>query len=483
MSTCMLATDCNSCLNATGCGWCNLGDYGVCHSSNLTCNAVRGAFFTDKCPSGTNCGNYTTCQECVQDTNCTSCQITPTTFTCVSAAQKDLFCPAVFYKQGASCNVSQEALTCASRTTCGACTGNFTSQSNSTSQVNSTQSNNSTNVSCGWCNFGTASGGECFAMNDQGFCKNVGLWNEPCPQPGQPSTCTNVSDLHFCTGNLAPSNNNTDMPWILKLHDAYFFQRWNKIEDTVHNEVNNNGIGMCNDCTNAYKQFLCAAASPQCGMASCYQNAITSATDCIAACPCDTLSEFIVQPACFSCVMQCTTAAVAPRCGQFGLSKQTCIQLVNICGCNPSASDANTICQDFSDQGLNVDLGNGTCTDVPTWCGLSSGNQTSNFTDVTNFNASDVSPNGNNSAALPPLNNTGLMQAQPGRLCPNSHVCLSIYNANGANVIANPVTTLGGVDNNGNPGTNGTGGNNSSAVSACASPLLLLAALFLLMFV
>jgi hypothetical protein len=230
VSACVTATDCNSCLNTTGCGWCNLGDFGVCHDSNATCNAIRGSFSTAKCPSGTNCANYSTCQDCVQDTNCTSCQITPTTFTCVSAAQKDLFCPAVFYKQGASCNVTQAALTCANFTTCEACSsGGGQSNSTSTSQPNnnSTQSNNTqsnNNISCGWCNFGTTQGGECFATQDQGFCKNVGLWAQPCAQPGQPSTCTNVSDLHFCTGPLL-TNNQTDMPWVLKLHDSYFNQK------------------------------------------------------------------------------------------------------------------------------------------------------------------------------------------------------------------------------------------------------------------
>jgi hypothetical protein len=216
-------------------------------------------------------------------------------------------------------------------------------------------------------------------------------------------------------------------------------------------------------------------------MAACYQNAILSATDCIAACPCDTMDQFFVQPTCFKCVMGCTSDAVAPSCGQFGLSKRTCIQLVNICGCNPQAQDVNTICSDFSDQGFFVDLGNGSCTDTPTWCGLSSGNQTTSFTSVTNINASSVSPNNNNSA-IPALNNSALMQPTRGQLCPNSHVCLSIYNALGADVVANPVTTLGGVDNNGNPG-NGNGTNNGGAVSTCASPLLLLAALFLVLFV
>jgi hypothetical protein len=141
--------------------------------------------------------------------------------------------------------------------------------------------------------------------------------------------------------------------------------------------------------------------------------------------------------------------------------------------------DVETVCQDFDENGVFVDLGNDTCTDLPTWCSLSSGNQTSNFTDVTNINASSVSPQGN-SSAIPALNNTALQQPQPGRLCPNSHVCLSIYNAYGANVIANPVTTLGGVNNNG--AGNGTS-DQGAAVSNCASPLLLLAALFLLMFV
>jgi hypothetical protein len=132
---------------------------------------------------------------------------------------------------------------------------------------------------------------------------------------------------------------------------------------------------------------------------------------------------------------------------------------------------------------MNVNLGNGSCLGTPTWCGLSSGNQTSNFTDVTNVNASAVSPNQNNSA-IPALNNSALMQPEPGRLCPNAQICLSIYNAVGANVVANPVTTLGGVDNNGNPGTNGNGtAGNSSAVSTCANPLLLIAALFLILFV
>jgi hypothetical protein len=168
--------------------------------------------------------------------------------------------------------------------------------------------------------------------------------------------------------------------------------------------------------------------------------------------------------------MECTTDAVAPTCGQFGLSKNSCIQLVNICGCNPSQQDANTVCSDFSEDGLDVNLGNASCTDKPTWCGIVSGNQTSNFT----------SPN-NNSSAISPLNNTALLAPQPGRFCPNSRVCLSIYNAVGANVVANPVTTLQGVDNNGNPGNNGTTG--AAAISKCASPLLLLAAIFLLLFV
>lgn len=485
VSACLVRTDCNSCINQTGCGWCNLGDVGVCHDSNQTCNALSGSFFLDRCPTGTNCGNYSTCQQCQSDRNCMSCQITPTTFTCVSAGQVNLFCPDAFYRQNASCNVSTQALTCGSRSTCTQCGGQVNATSsqfnNATILNNGTQSTNA-NISCGWCNFGTTQGGECFATQDLSFCKNLGVWNQPCPQPSTPSsTCTNVSDLHFCTGRLLGSNV-TDMPWVLKLTDSYLNTRWSDIGSSVHKEVNGAGIGFCDDCWNAYKHFLCAAAEPQCGMAACYQNAISSATDCIAACPCDTMDQFVVQPTCFKCVMGCTSAAVAPSCGQFGLSKRTCIQLVNICGCNPQAQDANTICSDFSDQGFFVDLGNGSCTDTPTWCGLSSGNQTANFTSVTNINASSVSPNMNNSA-IPALNNSALMKPTRGQLCPNSHVCLSIYNALGADVVANPVTTLGGVDNNGNPGTNGNGTNGSGAVSTCASPLLLLAALFLVLFV
>jgi hypothetical protein len=282
--------------------------------------------------------------------------------------------------------------------------------------------------------------------------------------------------------------NTTDMPWVLKLHDSYFNLRWNDIGNTLKQEAKDNNIAFCDDCWNAYKKFLCAAASPGCGMANCYQNAIGSATDCIAACPCESNSQFVVQPTCFDCVTSCTADAVAQPCGRFGLSKQTCIQLVNICGCNPSQQDANTICSDFADNGIFVDLGNGSCTSTPTWCGAISNNQTNfNNSQSSNFNNSQSSNFNSSNSSMPPLNSTALEQPRPGRLCPNSHTCLSVYNALGANVIANPVTTLQGVDNNGNPGNNGTGGNNgnngNSAVSNCASPLLLLAALFLLLFV
>jgi len=477
VSPCLTSTDCNSCINQTGCGWCSLGDksQGVCHDSNTTCNAIGGSFFMDKCPLGTNCGNYSTCQDCAKDGNCTSCQITPTTFTCVSAQQKDLFCPSAFYKQGASCNVSTEALTCASQTTCEQCSGQFNS-----SQFNN---NTQTTIKCGWCNYGSPRGGECFSTQDDSFCANFGLWNQPCNQsaaPNQTQTCTNVSGLHFCTVDILAINT-TDMPGVQKLHDSYYNQQLNKIKDAVHNELNTASIGFCEHCWTAYEKWLCAAATPQCGMAECYQNAIGNATDCIQACNCDPMNEFVVQPDCYRCVMGCTNAAVGPQCGQFGLSKNSCKQLVNICGCNPKQQDAETICSDFADNGFNLDLGNDSCTGVPTWCGLSSGNQTSNWTDVTNINASNVSPNGNNSA-IPPLNSTALQQAQPNRLCPNSRVCLTIYNALGAKVVANPVTTLQGVDNNGGNANNGTN-SGAVAVSQCASPLLLLAGIFLLLFV
>jgi len=55
-----------------------------------------------------------------------------------------------------------------------------------------------------------------------------------------------------------------------------------------------------------------------------------------------------------------------------------------------------------------------------------------------------------------------------------------MYNAFGANVMANPVTTFDGVDNNGNPDDGSKG---AAAISKCASPLLLLAGIFLLLFV
>jgi len=271
------------------------------------------------------------------------------------------------------------------------------------------------------------------------------------------------------------------MPGVLKLHDSYYNQQLLKIKDPVHNELNTAGIGFCQACWTAYEKWLCAAATPQCGMAECYQNASDSATDCINACPCDPMNEFVVQPDCYRCVMECTNDAVGPKCGQYGLSKNSCKQLVNICGCNPKQQDAETICSDFSDNGFNLDLGNDSCTSVPTWCGLSSGNQTSNWTDVTNVNASNVSPNGNNSA-IPPMNSTAFQQPVANRLCPNSRVCLTIYNALGANVVANPVTTLQGVDNNGGNANNGTN-SGAVAVSQCASPLLLLAGIFLLLFV
>jgi len=272
------------------------------------------------------------------------------------------------------------------------------------------------------------------------------------------------------------------MAWVLKLHDSYYNQQLNNIKDAVHSELNTNGIGFCEACWTAYEKWLCAAATPQCGMAACYQNNIGNATDCINACPCGGMNEFVVQPGCYQCVMGCTQDAVGQQCGQFGLSKSSCKQLVNICGCNPKQQDAETICSDFSDNGFNLDLGNDSCTSVPTWCGLSSGNQTSNWTDVTNVNASNVSPNGNNSA-IPALNNTALQQPQPGRLCPNSHLCMTIYNSLGADVVANPVTTLQGVNNNGgNTNNNGTK-SGAIAISKCASPLLLLAGIFLLLFV
>jgi len=287
--------------------------------------------------------------------------------------------------------------------------------------------------------------------------------------------------MNFCTAHLQTLNQ-TDMPWVGKLHDAYYQQKMDDIAGTLHDQVNDAGIGFCEHCWSAFRKWVCAVANPQCGMNECYSNAISnqSAVDCIAACNCDPMEQFVVQPVCMQCVMACTTAAVGPSCRQLGISKNSCRQLVNICGCNPKSQDVETICTDFDENGFNVDLGTDMCTDVPTWCALSSGNQTANWTDVTNINASSVSPNSNNSA-IPPLNSTALQAAQPGRLCPNSHVCLSIWNAYGANVVANPVTTLQGVDNNGNSGTNGT--DHSAAVSKCASPLLLLAALFLLLFV
>jgi hypothetical protein len=286
--------------------------------------------------------------------------------------------------------------------------------------------------------------------------------------------------MQFCTANLLAINR-TDMPGVLKLHDSYYNQQLNKIKNAVHNELNTAGIGFCQTCWTAYEKWLCAAATPQCGMAECYNNAISNATDCIAGCPCDPISEFVVQPDCYRCVMGCTNAAVGRQCGQFGLSKNSCKQLVNICGCTPTPQNAETVCRDFSDNGFDLYLGNDTCSSVPTWCGLSSGNQTSNFTDVTNINASSVSPNGNNSQ-IPPLNGTAMQPFQPNELCPNSRVCLTIYNALGADVVANPVTTLQGVDNNGGNANNGTN-SGAVAISKCASPLLLLAGIFLLLFV
>jgi hypothetical protein len=125
-----------------------------------------------------------------------------------------------------------------------------------------------------------------------------------------------------------------------KLHDSYYNEQLNKIKDAVHNELNTAGIGFCQACWTAYEKWLCAAATPQCGMAECYQNNIGNATDCINACPCDPMNEFVVQPDCYRCVMGCTNAAVGKQCGQYGLSKNSCKQLVNICGCNPKQQDA-----------------------------------------------------------------------------------------------------------------------------------------------
>jgi len=280
---------------------------------------------------------------------------------------------------------------------------------------------------------------------------------------------TNMTDLDFCKNDRLQLNT-TDMPWVLKLHDSYYSEKETEIKSAVKKELQNAGIAFCDACWGAYLTWLCAAATPQCGMDTCYQNAITSASGCIAACNCDPVNKFVVQPDCHRCVMECTTDAVAPTCGQFGLSKNSCIQLVNICGCNPSQQDANTVCSDFSDDGVDVNLGNASCSDTPTWCGLS-GNGTSNF--------NSSSTNNNSSASF---NNTAMQTPQPGRFCPNSRVCLSIYNALGANVVANPVTTLQGVDNNGNTDNNGTK-SGAAAISQCASPLLLLAATFLLLFV
>jgi len=311
---------------------------------------------------------------------------------------------------------------------------------------------------------------------DSSFCTNFGLWNGPCPQTGPDApineTCLNITanmtDLSFCKKDRLAINS-TDMPWVLKLHDSYYKEREAEIKSSVKKELQTAGIAFCDTCWDAYLKWLCAAASPECGMATCSQNAAQSAAGCVDACNCDPVDKLFVQPDCHRCVMACYTDAVAPSCGQFGISKNSCKQLVNICGCNPSQQDAETICSDFSEEGFDVNLGNGSCTSAPTWCGLSSGNHTSNFT--------NISPNNNSS--IPSLNNW--QAAQPGRLCPNSRVCLSIYNALGANVVANPVTTLQGVDNNGNPGTNGT--DSAAAISKCASPLLLLAAIFLLLFV